>query len=68
MICPKCEKGDVEEVRMRSTGKKAFLCDFCESLWFKGEIIDINTDHRLQSFSRGEEIENITRSLGNHRI
>jgi len=67
MICPKCERGNVEEVRMRSTGEKAWICDLCEGLWFKGEIIDINTGHKLQSFSRGEEIENIATKVGGEK-
>lgn len=68
MICPKCEEGNINEVKLKSTGKKAFLCDFCDALWIKGEVVNFDTGHSLQSFSRGEEIENIAQVFNEPKI
>lgn len=57
MICPKCDRGNIEGATLKGTDKKVHLCDFCESLWFEGEVINIYSGHKLQSFSRGEELE-----------
>ena len=59
MICPKCNEGDISKVMFKSTKEIAYLCNLCEALWFKGEVININSGHTLQSFSRGEELEYI---------
>lgn len=64
MICPKCEKGNLENVILKSTGEKAHLCDFCETLWLLGEVINTDSGHKLRSFSRGEEIDSAVRYLG----
>jgi len=59
MICPKCEEGNIAKTIFRKGGKIAYVCDLCEALWFKGEIIDFSTGHTFSSFSRGEELENV---------
>lgn len=57
MTCPKCEEGNVQKIKFKNTGKKAFLCDFCQALWFDGENITNNTTHTMRSFSQGENME-----------
>lgn len=59
MICPKCGKGHLIKVIFNSSGKRAFVCNECNSLWFKGEIIDLSTGHDLESFTKWEIPEQI---------
>lgn len=63
MICPKCDTGNVCKIIFKSTSKKGSLCDLCGTLWFSGEIIDTNTGHKAQSFSRGEELEYVVEEI-----
>ena len=59
MICPKCEEGIITKTVLRKTGRIGYVCNVCDGLWFKGEIIDFSGGHTLNSFSRGEELENV---------
>lgn len=45
MICPRCEEGQLLKIALKMTGEEATLCDFCETLWLKGEEIKYNTGH-----------------------
>lgn len=58
MICPKCEQGNIIEVIFK-TGKRAFSCDFCESFWFKGELINPNICHKTSAFLREKEFDGL---------
>lgn len=57
MICPKCEEGTIVKIRFKTNGRFAFLCDFCDALWFEGEDINIATNHTLRSFTQEQELE-----------
>lgn len=57
MICPKCEEGRINKIVFKESGKKGSLCDFCDALWFEGEIIGITSNHTLASFSKGQDLE-----------
>ena len=50
MICPKCEEGRFLKIQFNKNGQKAFLCDFCETLWLWGEDINFRTGHALESY------------------
>lgn len=57
MKCPRCEEGTLVKVRFKETGKRAHLCNFCESLWFEGKDIALGTAFTLSSYQRGVERE-----------
>lgn len=54
MVCPKCEEGTIVKVKLKKNGKVAYLCDFCERMWFEGEDIDKDAGHTLGSHQNGE--------------
>ena len=57
MTCPKCAEGTMVKVTFKESGKGAYLCDFCESLWLEGSSISANTGFMLSSYQRGVEHE-----------
>lgn len=57
MLCPRCDEDDVKKIRFKSDGKVAYICEFCESLWFEGEEISPFTARALRSFKPEEGIE-----------
>lgn len=52
MICPICQEGTLLTIEFKHSGKRALTCDFCETLWFEGDIIDGHSRQTLQSYSR----------------
>ncbi|OGH20762.1 MAG: hypothetical protein A3D74_05555 [Candidatus Levybacteria bacterium RIFCSPHIGHO2_02_FULL_37_13] len=64
MICPKCEEGKVGKVKFKKSGTTGYLCDFCESLWFNSDDINIGTGHTLSSFAEGGDREYSLESTG----
>ena len=63
MICPKCGNGKIVSVVLKIDRKKAKLCDFCETLWFEGEVVKENTGRYLQGIKNGTGIEYILDEL-----
>lgn len=57
MTCPRCEEGTLVRIIFKETGKRAYLCNFCESMWFEGTDISSNTAFMLRSYQRGIERE-----------
>lgn len=57
MKCPRCEEGTLKKIVFKESGKKAHLCDFCDSLWFDNELISATTGHTMRGFTQGEEDE-----------
>lgn len=57
MTCPKCNEGTIVRIRFKKTGKMAYLCDFCETVWFEGEDINFNTGHAFESYTGGHGLE-----------
>ncbi len=53
MKCPKCEEGTIISIVMKMTGKEASLCDFCETLWEKGERISSESGSLLSVAKEG---------------
>lgn len=47
MKCPKCEEGKICKVTFKTSGRSAYLCDYCGSFWYEGEHIDVLTGHTL---------------------
>jgi transcription elongation factor Elf1 len=45
MTCPRCEEGQLITIALKMRGEEAVLCDFCETLWLKGEEIKYDTGH-----------------------
>ncbi|SEI21312.1 hypothetical protein SAMN05216581_4449 [Pseudomonas asplenii] len=41
MICPRCEQGDIYNVRVRATGEHLYLCRECDATWFSVEKIGV---------------------------
>jgi transcription elongation factor Elf1 len=39
-LCPGCGQGCVVPVRVKSTGVRLFVCEECESTWFREEDIE----------------------------
>lgn len=56
MNCPKCEKGTIDKIIFKKSNKGAYVCDFCEALWFEGENVEITSNHTLSSFSQDEDL------------
>lgn len=50
MICPKCEEGSIEKVKVKLTGEILSICDFCHSIWTEEECIQFNTGHLLDFY------------------
>lgn len=57
MKCPKCDEGKLVKIKFKASGKAAYLCDFCEALWFDNERISETTGHTLRAYTHGEEDE-----------
>jgi hypothetical protein len=57
MRCPKCDEGNIIKVKLKNNQQLAYMCDFCENLWFEGEAIGIGSGHALGSYSHGENLE-----------
>jgi uncharacterized Zn finger protein len=45
MYCPKCGEGQLIRIILKMTGEDATLCDYCDTLWLKGEMISEATGH-----------------------
>lgn len=50
MICPKCEEGSVEKVKIKMNREVLSICDFCHSIWIENESIKFDTGHLLDYF------------------
>lgn len=50
MVCPKCENGDIEKIRIKATGELFDVCSFCHSLWTEEEIVRFDTGHLLDFY------------------
>jgi Zn-finger nucleic acid-binding protein len=37
-ICPLCEQGLINEVMIKSTNERIYLCEECEALWLNKQI------------------------------
>ncbi|OGH21492.1 MAG: hypothetical protein A2629_01620 [Candidatus Levybacteria bacterium RIFCSPHIGHO2_01_FULL_41_15] len=57
MICPKCEEGKIEQIRIKKTGETCSVCSFCHSLWLSEETIRFDTGHFLDFFLERERSE-----------
>lgn len=57
MKCVRCEEGALVKIKFKESGKDAYLCDFCESLWLEGVDISLGTAFMLSSYQRGVEQE-----------
>ncbi|OGH13160.1 MAG: hypothetical protein A2687_05235 [Candidatus Levybacteria bacterium RIFCSPHIGHO2_01_FULL_38_26] len=54
MTCPKCDEGKIVKVKIKKTGKVAFMCDFCERIWLEGEDIGRDPGHVMGTNRNGE--------------
>lgn len=57
MRCPKCEEGTINKIKFKSNGQIAYLCDFCDEMWFENEHIGILTGQSFRDFSEGKDVE-----------
>jgi len=57
MVCPKCNEGVIVKIKFKKTGRIAYLCDFCESMWFEGETMDLTTGHSFEAYKETEGSE-----------
>lgn len=57
MRCPKCDAGTIDRIKFKRTGRVAFLCDFCDTLWFDGENIDFSTGRDFELFLGSQDHE-----------
>lgn len=57
MTCPKCEEGEIVKIRFKRSERVAYLCDFCQALWFEGEEINFATGHTLDSYREGGDVD-----------
>ena len=57
MTCPKCEEGRLIKVKLKKDQSIAFLCDFCDAIWFDGEVIKDTSGHTFRSFTQGDALE-----------
>jgi len=57
MKCPKCERGTIKKVILKTKGEIAYLCDFCEMFWLEDEEIKKNTGHPFDVLTQGSAME-----------
>lgn len=57
MICPKCEEGKIIKVFLKTVDGEAMMCDFCETVWLRGEEIKCNTGHPFNITRKREDLE-----------
>lgn len=57
MICPKCDEGRIITIKFKRVNKTAYVCDYCDALWFDEESINRDTNHTLRSYSQDEDLE-----------
>jgi len=34
MLCPRCQQGDIANVKIKCTGELLYICQECEATWF----------------------------------
>ncbi len=54
MICPRCERGRIKKIGFKHIEAKAYICDFCDSMWYENERIS-SASGRLFSSVSGKE-------------
>ena len=57
MQCIKCEEGVLKEIKFKRSGEIAYVCDYCETFWMRGEIIKYNTGHSINPYAPGDDYE-----------
>ena len=53
MICPRCEQGNITTALINCSGKKIYLCEECEAMWFPTYAIDPNNFIDFNTYMRG---------------
>ncbi len=57
MVCPKCGEGQIKKIRFLDTGKKAYLCEACEALWFHEKNIPHIKPSTIRLHSKENDLE-----------
>lgn len=52
MICPKCAKASLVEIVVKATGKNAYMCDHCDTVWFVGELLTTHSGTPFEQVTR----------------
>ena len=64
MKCLKCDEGKLTKIKLKTTNKYAYLCEFCGTIWSEnesfskspGHVLEITTTNDKQEYSF-EDIE-----------
>lgn len=57
MRCPKCDEGTIKKISFKDISKTAYICDFCDSMWFENEQIEFDTGRIFSSISGNKDLE-----------
>lgn len=57
MICPRCDEGEIKQIRFKKTVSYAYLCDFCAMVWPGEKDISKTSGVPLDAFGIGEDRE-----------
>lgn len=57
MICPKCEEGTIKKVSFKSKKEIAYICEFCNSMWFEKERIGFDIGSIFSAISTERDTE-----------
>lgn len=52
MICPKCAKASIVEIVIKTSGKNAFLCDHCDTVWLAGEVLTAHSGRPFEQVTK----------------
>ncbi len=50
MICPKCNEGVVTKVIMKAVDEIAYVCEYCDTIWFENDKITTSTGRPLELY------------------
>lgn len=64
MVCPKCGEETLNRIKFKHTGKEAYLCRLCATVWSVGEDINMISGHLLQDYILGEAAEFVFEEVG----
>lgn len=64
MICPRCERGRIKKIGFKHLEEKAYICDFCDSMWYENERISFNSGRLFSSVSGREDLEYYIEEMG----
>lgn len=57
-ICPCCKYGELRKVIVKSTKEEIIICEECEVMWLRNEVVSENTGIAFYLYAKSIDIEN----------